>query len=362
MPTKVTTRYPHEPGYAVAPGETLAETIAALHMDQRELAIRAGLSEKHVSRIINGHAAVTPETAAKLDRVTRVPARVWSNLEATYQERRAQIAERERLKHDIDWLKTIPVGELVRRGLIPAAKDKIARIQAVLRFFGVDNPGAWRHYYLRANPAYRKSAAFQAKPSATATWFRIGELKAQEVHSAPYNASQFMKALEQIRKLTTDSPTVFEPKMKSLCAEAGVVLVFVREIKGCPVSGLARWLSPTKALIQMGLRHKTDDQFWFTFFHEAGHILHDGKKEIFIDDDRHQDDGEEKANRFAADFLIPPEATAELGTLATRAAIQDFAKRIGIAPGIVVGRLQHDGIIPFSYLNDLKKRFTWADQ
>ena len=150
--------------------------------------------------------------------------------------------------------------------------------------------------------------------------------------------------------------------MKSLCAEAGVALVFVPEIKGCPVSGLTRWLSPTKALIQMSLRHKTDDQFWFTFFHEAGHILHDGKKKIFIDDNRPEDDREKKANRFAADFLIPPEATPELWTLTTRTSVRDFAKRMGIAPGIVVGRLQHDRVIPFSHLNDLKTRFTWVEQ
>ncbi len=363
MSTKVTTRYPHEPDYAVPPGETLAETIEALHMDQRDLASRTGLSEKHVSQIINGHAAITPETAAKLERVTGVPARMWNNLEATYQERRARIAERERLKHDLVWLKTIPVRELVRRGLIEPVKDKVQQIQAVLRFFGVDSPAIWNEYYLKASPVYRKSASSKMKPGPTATWIRIGELKAQAVQSSAYDSGRFSQALAEIRKLTTEPPKVFEPRMKSLCAEAGVALVFVREIKGCPVSGLTRWLSPTKALIQMSLRHKTDDQFWFTFFHEAGHILRDGKNEVFIHDNHPEPDREKKANRFAAEFLIPSDAATELQGLTTRTAIVAFAGRIGIAPGIVLGRLQKEGAVPWAtQLNSLKKRFAWADQ
>lgn len=362
MSTKITTRYPHEPDYAVPPGETLAETIVALHMDQRDLAIRAGLSEKHISQIINGHAAITPETANKLERVTGVPARLWNNLEATYQERLAHIKERERLESDLAWAKTIPVSELVRRGLIEPVRDKVAQIQAVLRFFGVDSPKTWKEYYLQANPAYRKSTCFQAKPGPTATWIRIGELKAQDVQSAPYNADRFKKALEEIRKLTTEPPEAFETRIKSLCAEAGVALVFVPEIKGCPVSGVTRWLSPTKALIQMSLRHKTNDQFWFTFFHEAGHILHDPKKEVFIDEGRSEDEREQRANRFAADFLIPPNAALELPSLTTRSAIVAFAKRIGISPGIVLGRLQKERIVHWATnLNSLKKRFTWAE-
>ena len=150
--------------------------------------------------------------------------------------------------------------------------------------------------------------------------------------------------------------------MKRLSASAGVAFVLVREIKKCPTSGAARWRTPEKALIQLSLRHKTDDHFWFSFFHEAGHILHDAKKEVFIDDGNSEDDREEKANRFAANFLIPQSRISEMSSLRSKAAVRRFADSIGIAPGIVVGRMQNKGLILYSYMNDLKRRFKWTEE
>ena len=362
MPRKAKTRYPHEPDYAVAPGETLAETIEALDIDQRELAVRAELSEKTISQIVNGHAPISAETAIKLERVTGVPASMWNNLEATYRERRARIEDRKRLEGALEWLKTIPVRELLRRQLIETPKDQVALLQAVLRFFGVDSPDAWKKHYLELSPAYRKSECFQAQPGATAAWLRIGDLQAQKVQAEPYSAEKFRKALADIRKFTTESPATFEPKLKELCRKAGAILVFVKEIRGCPVSGATRWLTPTRPLIQMTLRHKTNDHFWFTFFHEAGHILNDSKKEIYIEDQHHDAQREQQANRFAADLLIPPNETTSLRCLTSKADVVRFAKRVGIAPGVVVGRLQKDGFIPYSHMNDLRVHFKWAEE
>jgi plasmid maintenance system antidote protein VapI len=326
------------------------------------LARRADLAEKTVSQIINGHAPITHETAIKLERVTGVPARMWNNLETAYRERRARLEDRRRMESALGWLKTIPVAELVKRGLIQPSKDRVAQLQAALGFYGVDSPDAWRQQYVELSPAYRKSECFQTRPGATSAWFRIGELQAQQAQAEPYDAAKFKKALVKIRRLTTESPDTFEPKLKEFCREAGVVVVFVREIKGCPVFGATRWLTPTKPLIQMTLRYKTNDHFWFTFFHEAGHILNDSKKEVFIEEGRQDSEREERANRFARDLLIPPSETAALPGLGSKAQVVKFARRIGIAPGIVVGRLQRERIIPHSHMNDLRQRFAWAEQ
>lgn len=358
--SQVTSRYPHEPDYAVPPGATLAETLDAIAMDQRELARRADLAEKTVSQIINGHAPITHETAIKLERVTGVPARMWNNLETAYRERRARIEDRIRLEENIGWLKTIPLKELIQRGMVDPVKDKVAQLQAVLAFFGVASPAEWEKQYLEACPAYRKSDCFRSQPGATSTWLRIGQLRGMTIEAEPYDAGRFRKALIEARKLTTESPEVFGPKMKELCRQAGVVLVFVKEIKGCPVSGATRWLTPTRPLIQMTLRYKTNDHFWFTFFHEAGHILNDSKKEVYIEDKQEDSWREERANQFARDFLIPPSEAVALPALKSKADVVRFAKRIGIAPGIVVGRLHHDGM-PHSYMNDLKERFAWSE-
>lgn len=150
--------------------------------------------------------------------------------------------------------------------------------------------------------------------------------------------------------------------MQDLCAKAGVAVVFVREIRRAPWSGASRWLSSAKAVIELSLRYKTDDQLWFSFFHEAGHLINDSKKEVFINDETEDDPREKRANRFAAEILIPRRYTPQLEDLRSRAAVEDFAALTGIAPGIVVGRLQKEGILPYSHLNALKRRFRWIPQ
>lgn len=359
---KARAAFPFEPDYAVPPGETLQETIAALNMDQRELATRLGMSEKHVSQIVNGVAPVTYETADKLELVTGVPSRIWNNLETKYRERLAKLETAKRLEADLGWLKRVPTKELVSRGAIPAQADAGGLLRAVLGFFGVSGVAAWEAVWLKPHASFRRSKCFEMKPEAMATWLRLGEIDAQKIACRAYDRAKFRAVLGEIRKLTRSGPSEFQPRMVQLCAEAGVALVFVPEIRGCPASGAARWLTAEKALIQLSLRHKTDDHLWFSFFHEAGHILHDPKKEIFIDDHRDGDDDREKqANAFASEFLVPPDRAAELSSLTTADAVRRFAVSIGVGPGIVVGRLQHDGVIHFGYLNQLKQHLKWSE-
>ena len=139
-------------------------------------------------------------------------------------------------------------------------------------------------------------------------------------------------------------------------------MALVPEIKGAPVSGAAKWLTPEKALIGLNLRGKCNDRFWFTFFHEAGHILNDSKKETFIDVEYEDDPREKGANQFAATTLIPAHFDQELPRLTIYTAVEAFARKIGIAPGIVVGRLQREGIIDYSQFNGLKQRLQWAEE
>ena len=359
-----TKRYNFEPDYAVPPGETLQETIDHFGMTQRDLAVRTGLAPKTVNEIIKGKAPITPETAVMLERVTGIPSRMWNELETNYRAQLAKIADRERLAADLQCLKKkqIPVSELVHRKIIGQHQEKASLLHAVLQFFGVSSPESWDKLWMSPTAAFRKSPRFEACPGAIAAWLRLGELDARKIETHPYDRERFERTLGAIRQLTNEPPQAFQPRMVSLAADVGVAVVFVQEISKCPVSGVARWLTPGKALIQLNLRYKTEDHFWFSFFHEAGHILHDGKKEVFIDDGHCSDEREQRANRFAADFLIPPNMAGHLQTLRTRTAVRAFADRIGVAPGIVVGRLQHEGIILHSYLNDLKRHFSWAQQ
>jgi addiction module HigA family antidote len=348
------------PDYAVPPGETVLETLEALGMSQAELADRTGRPRKTVNEIIKGKAAITPETALQLERVLGVPASFWNNLERNYQETLARTDEETKLRRHVGWLNKIPVRELVRRGWIKQHADRVLQLKEVLGFFGLASPERWDQKWLGPQVVFRKSPVFRSDPGAVASWLRMGEITAQRIVCQPFDTAKFKSTLRQIRSLTTKLPEVFQPEVERLCAEAGVAIVFVPELPRLRASGATWWLNPSKAVIQLSLRYKCDDQLWFSLFHEAGHILLHGKKEVFIEE-QGNDSKEKEADEFAAEALIPKDMYRRFvnGQRFGKAAICAFSAEAGIAAGIVVGRLQHDGHLPHSFCNELKCRLVW---
>lgn len=360
--------YKYEPDYAVPPGETLLETIEQMGMTQAQLAERTGRPKKTINEIIRGKAAITPETARQLERVLGVPANFWNNLEWNYREKLAEIEERERLKSQIEWLKEMPVKAMVKYGWIKSYNDHVEQLQEVLNYFGVATVEAWNHVWKKVlgNPkvAFRLSAAFTSETGAVAAWIRKGQIESQKIKCKPFKPSVFRKTLEEIRTLTNLTPDIFVPKVTEICADAGVAVVFIPELPKSRVSGAAYWLNSEKAVIQLSLRYKTNDHLWFTFFHEAGHILQNLKKEMFLEYVEVNTKDEEEANRFASETLIPSslyKGFLKLGSF-NASSVEKFAQKLGIAPGIIVGRLQHDKIVPFSHLNNLKNYFKWSEE
>jgi addiction module HigA family antidote len=355
------TAYRYEPDVVFPPGETLAEVLDDLDMTQTELAKRTGLSVKHVNQIINGAAAITTETALLLEQATGVTARVWSNLEIAYREHEARQEEESRLQKDIGWLDELPVKELVSRGWIEDAERPVDLLRRVCRFFGVANREAWDLLWHKPT-AYRTSRAFKSDPGAVAAWLRIGEIKATPVECKPFSRGGLSDAIGELRALTRDpDPTHWWPTLVGMCADVGVAVVAEPEIPGARINGAARWLAPDKALVQLSLRHRWNDIFWFTLFHELGHLLIHSKKDAFINDDDRTSGAEQEADAFAAQILIPRKFEAQLGELTTLVDVQDFSAEVGIAAGIVVGRLQHDGLWPFKKGNQLKQRFVFSN-
>lgn len=356
------------PDYAVPPGVTLIELLDSLGMSQRELAARSGRPVKTINEIVKGKAAITPVTALMFEKILRVPASFWNNLERNYRDALARLDERSHLQAQTAWLKGFPVKAMIKAKWISAREDSVDQLKELLNFFGIASPTQWQQLSAAAEVAYRKSSVFQSNPTAVAAWLRKGDLVAQQIPCKPYDKNKFRTALKSVRTLTIEAePSVFLPRLGSLAATTGVAVVLVRELPGIRISGAARWLSSDKALIQLTLRYKTNDHLWFSFFHEVAHILYDKKGDKFLDDDKtgvkNTSNQEERANRFAADFLIPPDeytAFCVEGDF-SRASVEKFAARIGTAPGIVVGRLQHDHFIPFrTDLNNLKVRYQWA--
>jgi len=353
------------PDYAVPPGETLVEVLNEQGMSQAELARRTDLSTKHINQIAKGLVPISTETALRLERATGVSARLWINLESRFQEHRARLSEDVDLSNDLDLLEHLPIAAMVRMGILTKRLKPLDRLREVLAFFGVANKQAWEETWADSLAAsFRKSLAHQSDPGAVAVWLRLGELSATDIECESWDQSLFKDALTRIRSLTRErDPDSWYPELVRECASAGVTVVVVPEVSGARTHGAARWLSPRKALIQLSLRYRWSDIFWFSFFHEAKHILDQAKRSIILETrgatGGTEDEG--RADRFAAEFLIPPDRTEELGHLRSQLDIEAFAESVGIHPGIVVGRLQHDGIWPPSHGNGLRQRLVWTD-
>ena len=276
--------YGFEPDYAVSPGETLKEVMESLNMAQKELAIRTGLTVQSLNRIFKGEQPISYETANKLELATGVPARMWNNLEAHYREQLAKAKERKQLETDLDWLKTIPTQELIQRKAIEPQKDDVLLLRETLKFFGLSSVSAWKDIWANPAVAARRSRCFETCPGPASAWMRLGEIQAHQIDCQPFDKISFIQALKKIRLLTVKDPEKFIPETIQLCAGSGVALALVREMKKVPWHGATKWLAASKAMILLNLRGKMEDQFWFSFFHEAGHVLYDSKKDLYIND------------------------------------------------------------------------------
>jgi HTH-type transcriptional regulator/antitoxin HigA len=358
---------PFSPDYGSSPGTTLREVLERLGLSQSDLAERTGRPKKTINEIAQGKATITPETALQFERVLGIHASFWLNLERLYQAALARNDERERLPQYIPWLASFPVKELARRGWITPQDDRVELVREVLDFFGVTTPDAWNDVWSQVQ---RATALRQAKSrhvdfGAVAAWLRKGEIDGRTMRCESYDEQRFRESLEHLRRFTTHSSQRFCDEIQRRCASAGVAVVFVPELPRLRIFGAARWLSADKALIQLSFYYKREDQVWFSFFHEAAHILLHGRRDVFVDVGVIATDKEEaEANRFAQDRLIPSQAYAAFIARGqfSASAVVSFAKQSGIAPGILVGRLQHDEKIGYNHLNHLRKPVKWEEQ
>jgi HTH-type transcriptional regulator/antitoxin HigA len=350
------------PDYPIPPGETLKETLAIIGMKQTELAQRMNRPIKTINEIIHGKTAITADTALQLERVLGVSSELWLNLEANYQMIKARIEAKKRLAREIRYIDVFPYAEMAKRGWVKKTRDKFEKASELLSFFGIVS---FSNFKMVSNISYRKSARYRASPASLTAWLRYGEISAQKIKVAKYDKNLFQDTLASIKGFTRNIKEGFAVELQDMCAKAGVAVVFVEHLKHTYVNGATRWLTPDKALIQFSIRYKYRDIFWFTFFHEAAHILLHGKSDEFIDlsVDQVETSKEIEANNWASDFLINRNDYAEFCDNAafTRQSIIEFAEKQNVAPEIVIGRLQHDQYISYAAFANLRPKLKWAD-
>jgi len=350
-----------QPDWVSPPGDTVADLLEEKGWSQAEFAQRCGYTTKHASLLINGKASITEDAALKLERVLGGSARFWLVREAQYRETIARQNEFEALAEQVDWLKQIPLADMIKFGWVKKYAHKGQQVAECLQYFGVSSVDVWQRQYTEPLAAFKASEKFAKDGAAVSAWLRYGERCASEMACNVFDKAQFKEALIELRALTLESdPDVFIPRLVEVCAGAGVAVVFAPTPKGCPVSGATRWLSPDRALLMLSLRHKTNDHLWFAFFHEAGHLLLHGKRIVFLETNGLDGEHEREADQFASNLLIPPNYAKQLAYIdRTYASVKRFANEVGVAPAIVVGRLQKEGYLSWNMLNKCKVHYQW---
>ncbi len=363
---------PFTPDWVSPPGDTILDLLEERDWTQQQLADRLGYSLKHVNQLINGKVPLTDEAAARLRNVLGASVGFWLSREAQYRERLAVLDAAQRQAAMVPWLDRFPIRDMMDLGVFAKqridAKSKPRLVGELLSFFGVASPEQWASQYERMELAFRRSREDQADIGAITAWLRMGERQAERLDGPAYDESRFRAALAEIRGLTCLEPQEFEPRMRRLLHASGLAFVMVPALPRSHVSGVARWLNAHRPLIQLSLYGKQNDRFWFSFFHEAAHILLHSKqkKSVFLDDPSKTGSAsheEQEANAWARDFLIPPADAQRLVYVAkNRSEVVAFAHSIGVHPGIVVGRMQHDGLLDVRWLNDLKASLALESQ
>lgn len=354
----------YQPDYAVPPGWILEERLAAQGISHAEFARRCDRSAKLISEIISGKAPIEAKTALQFERVLGVDADIWLGIEKDYQLHQIREAEERQAEESGAWAKTFPLVELANRGVIPKPSSANQSVEPLFSFFQVASIQAWRTRYATSNVAYRHSPSFESDECSLATWLRLAEIDAEEQKCKTYDRSAFKTALRRIRQLTREPFNKALKESIEICNNAGVALSLVEPLPKARLSGAAWWLSPRKPVIALSARHRTDDHLWFSLFHEAAHILLHSKKDVFVDEANTGGANlETEANEWASHFLVSRldwRRFVDEGEF-TSLDICDFADEQRIAPGIVVGRLQHEKRIGWNRLNNLKVRLEWVE-
>lgn len=349
---------------AIPPGEYLEEVLGELGMSKDDLARRMGRPATKLSPIFRGDKAITPETALQLEKVVGVPAHIWTGLESEYRLSLARRAESEcdlQLRTEAKLAAKFCYRALVKAGEVEKRTKPMEKARALRDYFGVMSLGSVLALQ-RYQAAFRCGRSGARSPEAVAAWLRLGERRAQGRYCAPFDEARLRNALAGLRALTLQHPENFLEDLKGSLAECGVALVVCPHFPKTCAQGATFWLGRDKAVLMITIRGKWADVFWFSLFHEIGHILLHGRQAVILEDDA-GDTRESEADAFAANALIPDDAYRgflDRGRFYPKD-VAAFAKSVGIHAGIVVGRLQHEHRIKLQWGNDLRERYQWAN-
>jgi HTH-type transcriptional regulator / antitoxin HigA len=342
------------PDIVFHPATTLSEKLGEMKMSIKEFALRTGKPEKTIIAVLKEESSLTPEMAILFENVTQIPAKFWINKQARFNEYVARKKQEEAIENATDWVKEFPYSEMAKKNWVPPTGKNEGKTINLLNYFGIASHRAWEKLYLETElkVAAYTSLKLTHQPHAISAWLRQGELQAKQIDVPAFDMKTLKNNIPLMRQLMVEQPSGFFEQLQKFCLNAGVVLLFTPKLPKVQLSGSTRWLNNTP-LIQLTARYKRYDNFWFVFFHELGHIILHGKKYISlenVDFAAADPEKEEDAHKFALKHTFTKQQEKEIlqNQVITEQDIIDYAEKFNTHPALIVGRLQHAGLIHYS--------------
>ena len=340
---------------ATPPGVTIKEQLDDRGMTQKEFAKRMGMSEKHISRLINGEVHLTPETAEKIERVLGIPAGFWNKLEAIYQEKLAKVNNENELEEEREIAKNYSYNKIAEWGMVPSTNKWLEKVVNLCKYFEVSSLKLLQDQELMPI-ACRKLSNTERSTYIMLTLAQYAKIKARDMDVAPFCADTLKKSIKDIRTLTLHATMDFSDQLVDILKTCGIALVYLPQINGSFLHGISFYDNNShKIVLGITMRGKYADRFWFSLFHEISHIL---KGHIYQKNGTSEAD-EKEADKMAAEMLIPSTSLKKFYQAGNYSidTIQYFADAMKIGSDIVIGRLQHDKKLKQNQLNSYKRKY-----
>ncbi len=294
------------------PGEILEEKLQEMGMGVKEFATRVSKPEKTIIAVMKGKSSITPDMAVAFEMVTKIPARMWLRHQRSYDEFIARKKRESSLEEGMLWAMKFPYSEMASLGWLSGITDTDAGARNIFdtlcTFFAVSSPKGWEDFYLRQRlrVAFRITLAEACDPYALSAWLRQGEIQACGMSvEAAYSAKSLRSILKDLSAIMDMETPERDVILVDLLGKVGVKLVFTDTLSSAPVKGCVRYIYGVPC-IQLAKKFESTSDYWRTLWHEIGHILLHGKKDIFMENVDYGDkdpEKEQEADEFAARWM-----------------------------------------------------------
>ncbi|MBQ7739046.1 MAG: ImmA/IrrE family metallo-endopeptidase [Desulfovibrionaceae bacterium] len=281
---------------AVPPGETIKEQLAYKNMPQEKFSEEMKLSPENTEKLLNGTIHLTSDMAYRLEYVLGIPKIFWENLEKIYR----KTIYKALLENDAKIARKFPLKEMQKRHWIKKGRSKEEEDAKILRrYFEVDCISSMlseKSFPIDSRCLKKKDST----DTALLTWAQQARIISRTINVSPISVQRLRDAIPDLRTLSLKTTTEFCPILLKELALCGIALVFLPHLPGSYLHALT-FREKQKLVICLSAHGKDDDKFWFSLFHEIGHILNGDidKKGARTEDD------ERKADEFARVTLIP---------------------------------------------------------